>query len=391
MHPNSWGLQKSPHEHKVALFLRNVGGGGLERVMLNIACGIAQQGVLVDLVLMKAEGIFLSHISPQVRIIDLGIIGAEKFLTRLQSLSSLPKLIDYLKKEQPTALLSAGHYPNEIAIAAKYLARAIARVVVSEHTALSVEAKRVEQVSARVAPLTARFFYPHADAIVTVSHGVGEDLSRLVGLPLKGMKTIYNPVITPQLKLQAEAHLDHPWFAQGEPPVILGLGRFVVQKDFPTLIRAFAKVHQVKPVRLMMLGSGRESHNLQSLARELGVENDIDWLGFVENPFPYMKRGKIFVLSSAWEGLPTVLIEALALGLQVVATNCNSGPAEILDNGKYGELVPVGDSDMMAEAILRVLSGESKPVDSGWLEQFTLETSVKKYLEVLGISQTGSY
>ncbi len=375
---------------QVALFLRNLNGGGVERIMLNLACGMAQQGVQVDLVLIKAEGIFLPQVPPSVRIVDLETKEIDKnrsfkFPTSLQSITSLPKLIRYLKNERPAALLSASHYPNEIAILAKHISRVPTRVVVSEHTTLSVEAKRVEQVSSRVAPLAARLFYPWADQIVTVSRGVAEDLSNIAGLPLKGIRTIYNPAITPQLKAQSEEPLEHPWFAEGEPPVILGMGRFVAQKDFPTLIRAFAKVRQVKPVRLMMLGSGREQQKLQALARELAIENDVEWVGFVKNPFPYMKRASLFVLSSAWEGLSTVLIEALALGLQVVSTNCESGPAEILDNGKYGELVPVGDADAMAQAILKVLSGNYKLVDSAWLNQFTLETSTQNYLDVLGI------
>lgn len=376
---------------QVALFLRNLNGGGVERIMLNVACGMAQQGVQVDLVLIKAEGIFLPQVPPSVGIVDLQTKEIDKnrsfkFPTSLQSTTSLPKLIGYLKNKRPAALLSAGHYPNEIAILAKHIARVPTRVVVSEHTTLSVEALGVEQVSSRVAPLAARLFYPWADEIVTVSRGVAEDLSSISGLPLKGMRTIYNPVITPALKEQAEAPLNHPWFAEGEPSVILGMGRFVAQKDFPTLIRAFAKVRQVKPVRLMMLGSGREQKKLEALSRELGVEQDIAWVGFVNNPFPYMKRASLFVLSSAWEGLPTVLIEALALGLNVVSTNCESGPAEILDNGKYGDLVPVGDADAMAQAILKVLSGNCKSVDSAWLNQFTLETSIQNYLDVLGVN-----
>ncbi|MFB2979099.1 glycosyltransferase [Microseira sp. BLCC-F43] len=392
-HPTFFATPQS--QPQVALFLRNLNGGGVERIMLNVACGMAQQGVQVDLVLIKAEGIFLPQVPPSVRIVDLQTKEIDKnrsfkFPTSLQCTTSLPKLIRYLKNERLTALLSAGHYPNEIAILAKHIARVPTRVVVSEHTTLSVEALRVEQVSSRVAPLAARLFYPWADEIVTVSRGVAEDLSSISGLPLKGMRTIYNPVITPGLKEQAEAPLNHPWFAEGEPPVILGMGRFVAQKDFPTLIRAFAKVRQVKPVRLMMLGSGREQQKLEALSRELGVEKDIEWVGFVKNPFPYMKRASLFVLSSAWEGLPTVLIEALALGLQVVSTNCKSGPAEILDNGKYGELVPVGDADAMAQAILKVLSGNSKFVDSAWLNQFTLETSIQNYLDVLGVDRRAS-
>jgi glycosyltransferase involved in cell wall biosynthesis len=358
--------------------------------MLNLACGIAKQGVKVDLLLTKAEGEYINQVPDEIRLIDFNAanFGKDRLFnlpTGLASTGSLPKLIHYLKQEQPLALISATHYPNEIAIIAKHLAKVPTRVIVSEHTTLSVEAQKVEQVSARLIPITARLFYPWADGIITVSHGVAEDLSKITGIGKERIKVIYNPVITPELFNKAKEAVNHPWFLPGEAPVILGVGRLVAQKDFSTLIRAFAKVRQVKPARLMILGDGREKEQLKALARELGIEEDVALVGFVDNPFTYMKQAKLFVLSSAWEGLPTVLIEALAVGISVVSTNCESGPAEILDDGKYGELVPVGDSDAMAQAILKVLSGNSKLVDSDWLEQFNLQTSIRNYLDVLGI------
>ncbi len=377
---------------RVALFLRTLTGGGAERVMMNLAHGFAKQGLKVDLVLSKAEGTYLRQVTDEVRIVDLKIsefdkLSSFKLPTSFQSTKSLFKLVHYLQQEQPVALLSATHYPNEIAVLAKSLARVPTRLIVSEHTTLSVEARRVEQVSSRLAPLTARLFYPWANGIVAVSQGVARDLARIIGLPLERIRVIHNPVITPYLREKTKEPVEHSWFAPGAPPVVLGIGRFVKQKDFPTLIRAFAQVRQVKPVRLMMLGSGREQKRLEALVRELSIENDVAWIGFANNPFAYMARAAVFVLSSAWEGLPTVLIEAMAVGIPVVSTNCESGPAEILDNGKYGLLVPVGDSQAMAEAILSVLSGNSKPADSAWLDQFTWETSTQKYLDMLGINE----
>lgn len=381
-----------PHPHpRVALFLRTLVGGGAERVMLNLAHGIADRGIEVDLVLCKAEGAYLTEISPQVRLIDLKASQYDKgrtlkLPTSFQSTSSLPKLVRYLQKEQPTALLCATHYPNEIALIAKYLAKVPTRVVVSEHTTLSVEAKSVEQVSARLAPVSARLLYPWADAIVTVSQGVADDLAEIAGIPRERIRVIYNPAISPQLIEKAKEPLDHPWFEPGEPPVVLGIGRLVEQKDFSTLIRAFALVRQVRSARLMMLGIGRDRDRLKALVRELNIEDDVAWIGFTDNPFAYMKRSAVFVLSSAWEGFGNVLVEAMAVGTPVVSTNCPSGPAEILDNGKYGFLVPVRDSSAMADAILSVLSGNSKRVDSAWLDRFTLKTVTQQYLDILGVS-----
>jgi glycosyltransferase involved in cell wall biosynthesis len=199
---------------------------------------------------------------------------------------------------------------------------------------------------------------------------------------------IYNPVLTPELIKSTKEPLDHPWFAPGEPPVVLGAGRLVEQKDFPTLIRAFAQVRQVRPARLMILGSGREQKRLEALVRELNLEEDVALVGFVKNPSAYMAYSPVFVLSSAWEGFGNVIVEAMAVKTPVVSTDCQSGPAEILDNGKYGSLVPVGDTKAMAEAILSVLSGNSKRVDLAWLDQFTQKSSTEKYLEILRISST---
>ena len=376
---------------RVALFLRNLNGGGAERVMLNLAQGFAQKGLKVDLLLTKAEGNYLSQVPPEVRLVDFNAAQFDKgkkikFPTSLQSTTSLPKLVSYLRNEKPTALLSATHFPNEIAVLAKHIARVPTRVVVSEHITLSVESRRVDQVSSRITPQTARLFYPWANGIVAVSTGAAQDLSRITNIPLERIQVIYNPVVNPQLLENAKQSVDHPWFAAGEPPVVLGVGRLVEQKDFSTLIRAFAKVRQSRPARLMILGNGKERKRLDALISELGIENDVAMLGFTNNPYAYMAKAAVFVLSSAWEGLPTVLIEALAAGAQVVSTNCESGPEEILAGGKYGDLVPVGDSQAMAQSILSVLSGNSKTVDPSWIDQFSWETSTQKYIDMLGLA-----
>ncbi|MCA1995460.1 MAG: glycosyltransferase, partial [Coleofasciculus sp. S288] len=223
--------------------------------------------------------------------------------------------------------------------------------------------------------------------IVAVSQGVATDLARTASLPLERIQVIYNPVVTPELLTRAKEPLDHPWFNPGEPPVILGVGRLVEQKDFSTLIRAFNQVRQIQPARLMILGSGREKSRLKALVQELGLEDDVAMPGFVQNPYAYMARSAVFVLSSAWEGFGNVIVEAMAVGTPVVSTDCQSGPAEILDDGKYGSLVPVGDSKAIAEAILSVLSGNSKPVNLAWIDNFTLKNSTDKYLEILGLNR----
>ncbi len=374
--------------HKIAIFLRNVTGGGAEQVMVNLACGFAEKGIKIDFLLTKKEGQYLDHISKNIKVIDFEsekLDGNFKLPTGFQSLRSLPKLISYLRREKPTILLSALHFANEIAILGKKLSGVSTRLIITEHTTLSIEAKQVQVISSRLAPLTSKFLYPFADGIVTVSQGSANDLSQLTGIPLNKIKVIYNPVITTDFKAKMMESVEHPWFKSGQPPVIIGVGRLVTQKDFSTLIRAFAKVREKKNVRLMMLGDGGEAEKLKNLAKELSIEEYVSWMGWVDNPLPYIKRASVCVVSSKWEGFCNVVVESMAVGTPLISTNCPSGPIETLDNGKYGELVPVGDSGAISEAILKVLSGQIKSVDSDWLKQFTSEVVVQKYIDFLGI------
>ncbi|MFZ1028977.1 MAG: glycosyltransferase [Limnoraphis robusta] len=368
-------LERSPD---VAFFLGFLGGGGAERVFINLTRSFAERGLKVDLVLSSAGGPHLEKVSPQVRIID--------FKTpRLTA--CLPSLISYLKQEQPRGMLSTLHYANEVALLAKKLSRTPTRVVVREANNLSRDTQASTPYKRRLLPFLVRSFYPWADHIVAVSKGVAEDLSQVSGLSLERIQTIYNPTITPELQEKAKEPLDHPWFADGQPPVILGVGKLHIQKDFSMLIRAFAQVRQVREARLIILGWGPERPQLEALVQELGLENDVALPDHVLNPYAYMSRSAVFVLSSAWEGLPNVLIEAMATAVPVISTDCQSGPSEILKGGEYGWLTPVGDPQAMAEAILKVLSGNLKPIDPDWLKQFTLEVSSQRYLDILGITQ----
>ncbi|MBF2065779.1 MAG: glycosyltransferase [Calothrix sp. C42_A2020_038] len=362
----------------VAIFLRCLFGGGTERVMVNLANSFTDCGLKVDLVLAHKSGPYLSQVAPKVRIIDF---KSPKLA------ASVPKLARYLQQEQPLSLLSALHYPSEIAIFAKHTARVKTRVVIAEQNTLSLEAKNLPQRTARLTPLKARLFYPWANAIVAVSQGVADDLAQVIKVPRQQIQVIYNPVIPPDILEKSQKDVAHPWFNSGEPPVILGVGRLIEQKDFPTLIRAFAQVLSIRPARLMILGVGSQKPYLETLIRELNLENYVTILGFQENPYAYMARASVFALSSAWEGFGNVIVEALAVGTPVVSTNCLSGPAEILAGGKYGSLVPVGDSQAMAKSILKVLSGNYPIVDSNWLNQFTYSKAASKYIDVLHLKQ----
>ncbi|MBE9166063.1 glycosyltransferase [Pleurocapsales cyanobacterium LEGE 06147] len=360
----------------IALFFCSLGGGGAERVMLNLASGFIQRGIKVDLVLGKAWGPHLQKVPSGVRLVDLKVSGV---------LATVFALASYLRREQPYVLISAMHYANEIALWAKCIAKVPTRIVVTEHNILFHSLQHMTPTRKYLIPLFIKYFYPKADRIVTVSQKAAEELAQFTGLPVERIQSIYNPVINSELLEKARAPLEHPWFLPQEPPVILGVGKLEAQKDFPTLILAFAWVRKVRAARLAILGWGPDQPKLQALIQELGLEEDVALLGYVDNPYAYMARAAVFVLSSAWEGLPTVLIEAMAVGTPVVSTDCSSGPAEILDNGKYGWLTPVGDSTALAKAILAAIDSKHKEVDSSWLDQFSLETATKQYLDLCDI------
>ena len=368
---------------RLALFLPSLRGGGAERMIINLAEGFAQRGFCADLVLAKAEGSYLKDVSKKVRVVDLNASRVIK---------SLPALVRYLRSEKPDAMLSSMGHANIVAVWARSLASVSTRVVVSEHSKLTRSVQNATSKRGRFMPWLMKFFYPRANGIVAVSKGVADDLARVIKLPRKRITVIYNPVVTPELLEKAREPIDHPWFRPGEPPVILGVGRLTRPKDFPTLLRAFALMRKERPARLVILGEGEERPDLEDMSRKLEITDDVDMPGFVDNPYKYMAHAAVFVLSSRWEGLPTVLIEAMASGASVTSTDCPSGPAEILENGKYGKLVAVGDAVGLAEATVAILNVPNPPDVARLVQNFGVEHAVEGYLKVLGCQlQSGRY
>ena len=368
----------------IAFLLPDLEWSGLGRVAVNLAKEISSRGISVDLVVGSATGVFLKEIPPQIRIVDF----ERQIQPRLQSaLKILLPLRRYLQIEKPTALVCNLYTCNVVTLMAKMLVRSKVKLVLVEQIILyEKQEKKQQKLQERFLPILMRWLYPSADKVVACSQGLARDLEIYLGFNHGKIDVIYNPVIDEKLAEKANLFVEHPWFNKGEIPVVLGAGRLVRQKDFATLIRAFALVKKEQKVRLVILGEGQLKNQLLTLVGQLNLENDVAILDFVENPYAYMAKSAVFVLSSGWEGFGNVVAEALAAGAPVVSTNCPSGPAEILDNGKYGELVAVGNSQGMAEAILRVLSGKVRSVDSAWLEQFTLKYSAQKYLELINIS-----
>jgi glycosyltransferase involved in cell wall biosynthesis len=358
---------------KIAIFLTALDGGGAERVMLNLAKGFIELGMEVDLVLVKAEGAYLSQITPKVRLVNL---------QQNRLFTSIFSLINYLKQEQPQALLTAMDTNVIVAWMRRWSGISV-KTIVTVHNQLSLESRYGDSIKRKLTATFARWFYPWVDKIVAVSEGVAKDLVA-IGLPSDKIKVIYNPIVDSQLNQKIQESCNHPWLNSGQPPVILGVGRLTRQKDFSTLIRAFAIVRRHSLVRLMILGEGEERAALESLVQELNIESEVQLVGFVENPHMYMSKVAMLVLSSVWEGFGNVLVEAMAAGTPVISTNCPSGPAEILANGSYGQLVPVKDIEAMAAAIAQTLTNKSaSTILTARASHFSLANATKQYLKLI--------
>ena len=403
---------------RVAVVLHGLSGGGIERSLLSLAEGFLERGLAVDLVVGEASGALVNDVPEAARLVELGKVRVRR--ARLHGLAAdpltfplllrsrdrmgmlkpltrqLPSLATYLREARPDAMLSAEAQYNLLAVWGRRLSGTGPRLAVSEHITVSHSATFGGPWADAPLRRVLRRAYLKADAIVAVSEGTGDDLAAHAGISRARITTVYNPVVRPDLAVRAQAPLAHPWFAPGAPPMILGAGRLDPQKDFATLIRAFARLRARRSARLMILGAPNPARpecadELRTLAADLGIADDVSLAGFQENPFAYMSRAAVFALSSSYEGLGNVLIEALACGTPTVSTDCSSGPSEILDRGRFGRLVPVGDDAALAEAISSTLE---TPPDRDRLRArgaiFSIERAADRYLDLLLPSRGGA-
>lgn len=341
-------------DRPISLFSPSLGGGGAERVLVNLARGMTDLGCAVDIVLAQAVGQHMSRTPKAATLIDL---------RANRTLNSLCALAAYMRRREPKAMVCFQDHATVVALWARTLARTSTPIVATVHSTWSQVLSR-GTLKTKVLAQFARYAYSMVESIVAVSEGAADDLSRTLKLPRNRINVIYNPVISPEIFDKAKESLDHPWFAPGEPPVVLGIGRLAQEKDFPTLVRAFEQVRRHMPCRLMIFGEGEGLVPLQRIVESARLTSDVAFPGFVENPYKYLARSSLFVLSSRWEGLPTVLIEALALGVPVVSTDCESGPREILEGGRHGKLVKLGDTKALSAAMTKTLLSRN-PVFTG--------------------------
>jgi glycosyltransferase involved in cell wall biosynthesis len=335
---------------RITVFLPGLHGGGAEKMMLDLSAAFSRSGHEVDMVVAKAEGAFVDDVPEPVELVDLDAPEPPGF----NLLGALPGLVRYLRRRRPTVLLSALSRANVVAALAASTPGVDTRVVLSEHNHLSTYLAHASRRERLVLPRLMAATYPRADAVVCVSRGVATDLRSVCGLSPATTRVVYNAVITPELRAKYEEPAAHPWFTS-DVPVVMGLGSLTEQKDFPTLVDAVRLARDERECRLVVCGAGERRAELEDHVAETGMADVVDLAGFVDNPYAMLNEADVFVLSSQWEGFGNVLVEALGGGCPVVSTDCPSGPAEILADGEYGELVPVGDADAMATAIERQL------------------------------------
>lgn len=359
---------------RIAIVLPDLGGGGVQRVLLNLAGGLAQRGHAVEVLAMSTAPVPTS-VPPGVEVSLLAGRGVPGKAVRLAA---------HIGSNEVDVLIAGITRANLTAVLARALAGRRPTTVLTKHLPLDMLSRN--RVRRFVLKALIRATYPRADAVVAVSEGTRQSLKD-AGVRARLLARIANPVITHDLVTRCGAPVDHPWFAVGGPKVIVAAGRLVEQKGFDSLLRAFAALTATRDVRLVILGEGEARRRLEVLAKELGVASAVSMPGHVSDALPYMARASVFALSSRWEGLPTVLIEALASGTTVVATDCPVGPREVLEDGALGALVPVDDHEALARALAAALD-HPRPVASERLAHYTVEGATDRYLRLIASARS---
>jgi glycosyltransferase involved in cell wall biosynthesis len=347
-------------------------------MILNMLRAWQADGLEVDLVLAQGGGKLQKLVSAKTRVIELDVHSPWQMIAKTAA---------YLRAERPDVMLAHNAGNGSKALAARAMARVQTRIAIVLHNTFSQNLQVSKNWQQRwLTPTAIRILYPRAEHIISVSNGVADDFASVMKLPRSRIEVIYNPVITDDILPQSQAPLKHEWLTDDEVPVLVAAGRLDYQKDYPTLLRAFSRLRESRAVRLIILGQGVLKTQLEAQARQLGIAADIDFYGFSDNPYAFFSRAELLVLSSAWEGLPTVLIEALACGTPVVATDCKSGPREIIQNETYGRLAPVGDDAALAEAIEAMLKqGKNAEACRNRAAAFRDAPVARRYRDSLGV------
>ena len=395
-------MSKPEEPLRIALAIPHLGGGGAERSVLRLARGLIERGYAVDLLVFGKTDTLASEAPAQARQFSLEQQRINEFHDRMRIvrrfgfrilrflrsglLRDARSVAAYMNEEQPDCILPSLPRAKLATLLALCFTALRPVVIPIMHTVVMNRRRRFRNLYS--------ILLPSADHIIAVSDGVIDSLALRLKIPRNRITRVYNPVVTADIDELARSIPEHPWMLDEGPPVILGAGRLARVKDFPTLLRAFQQVSRNRPVRLIILGEGRWRQRLENMIRKMGIEATVSLPGWVSNPYAFMRRASMFVLSSKHEGLPTVLIEAMACGCPCVSTNCPSGPAEILDDGRFGPLVPVGNESELAAAMEHVLDSlPKKDMLLARAKKFSFDASIDLYeriiLDLVGKSRRG--
>lgn len=358
---------------KIGLYLVSFSGGGAEREMIYLANEFSRLGYTVDLIVHRNAGPLKSLVSRAVNmiVIDKTYLHDALFLAK------------YMRREKPLFMLSTLHVPNWTLSIAKFLSFTKTRISWRIVISLSESKKDGKGIIYKLLDWCYPLLSTNVNNVTCVSQGVAEDVISNFGVNQKKVNVMYNPAYTTEIHELAEETFTHPWFGHNYK-TITSLGRLSTQKDFKTLIDAFQKVNQqVADTRLLILGEGALRNELQSQIDELNLSDVVELHGFELNPYKYLAKSDLFVLSSIYEGFGNVIVEALALNVPVVSTDCPSGPSEILDNGTWGELVPINDPVALSEAILRSLAQKQHNDTLTRAQEFSVQKVASHYIALM--------
>lgn len=361
---------------KIALFVPDLRIGGAEKGFVKIANGLISLGYNVDLITFLDKVDLAIYLSPKVRVINFH---------RRSAYFTLFPLVRYMIQSKPTALLSVLDLTNLIAILAKIISKQ--KTIVSIYIVNNTSMQRRTKIKKWLERLFLRLLYPLADHIIANANDVVNDLAKYLNMPADKILMQYIPTTDHLLDELSLEPLSHPWFQLDSPSVILGVGRLVEQKNFGLLIESFAIVRQQIESNLMIIGDGEQFDMLQNKVKNLGLQEQVEFVGFNINPYPYVKNAALLAVPSNWDGLSMILVEAMYLRTPVICTDCISGPREVLDHGKYGTLVPVGDKDALADGLMDIIKGNYQVVDPSWLKQFSVEHGVPQLIKKMGIRE----
>lgn len=326
----------------------SLGGGGAERALVNLLRHLDTERFQVQLVAFEAAGPFHRDVPSGIAVRDLK--GRRQYDLRM-----VVRLARLFRLERPDVVLSVMRYANLVTLLAARMTQFPGPVIVNEQSNPGAEFRQFGGGWLKGPAL--KHLYPHAEKVTAISHGMARELITRWSVPAEKIAVIPNAVDGVRIRELARHEPPHPWLAEGTVPVVMGVGRLNAEKDFPLLLRAFRLVRDTAlPARLIILGEGTERAFLEREAKQLDLMPHVLLPGFQENPFAWMARADVFALSSRYEGFGNVIVEAMALGRPVVATNCPFGPDEIIEDKVSGLLVPVGNAEALAEAIGHVLT-----------------------------------